>query len=64
MAEGLVEVNPAADLDIVTKTTRPVRHNPFLQVNELSGMLRTVTHSGCAEATRLGIRPLLLTGGA
>nr|WP_323372063.1 site-specific integrase [Pseudomonas helleri] len=62
MAEGLVDVNPAADLDIVAETPRPVRHNPFLQVNELPGLLRTVTQYGCAEATRLGIRLLLLTG--
>ncbi|MCR8663088.1 integrase arm-type DNA-binding domain-containing protein [Pseudomonas sp. 21TX0197] len=62
MAEGLVDVNPAADLDIVAEAPRPVRHNPFLQVNELPGLLRTVAHYGCAEATRLGIRLLLLTG--
>ncbi|MCK8663682.1 tyrosine-type recombinase/integrase [Pseudomonas azerbaijanoccidens] len=62
MAEGLVDVNSAADLDIVNETPRPVRHNPFLQVNELPGLLRTVTHYGCAEKTRLGIRLLLLTG--
>ena len=62
MAEGLIDVNPAADLDIVAEAPRPVRHNPFLQVNELPGLLRTVTHYGCAEKTRLGIRLLLLTG--
>lgn len=62
MAEGLVDVNPAADLDIVAETPRPVRHNPFLLVNELPGLLRTVTNYGCAEVTRLGIRLLLLTG--
>ena len=62
MAEGLINVNPTADLDIVAETPRPIRHNPFLQVNELPGLLRAVTHCECAEKTRLGIRLLLLTG--
>ncbi|MBI6600106.1 MULTISPECIES: tyrosine-type recombinase/integrase [Pseudomonas] len=62
MAEGLIDVNPASDLDIVAETPRPVRHNPFLHVSELPGLLRTVTHHECAEKTRLGIRLLLLTG--
>lgn len=62
MAEGLIDVNPAADLDIVAEAPRPVRHNPFLQVSELPGLLKAVALYECVEATRLGIRLLLLTG--
>lgn len=61
MAKGLIDVNPAADLDIVAEAPRPFRHNPFLQVSELPGLLRTFTHYECAEKTRLGCL-LLLTG--
>jgi integrase len=62
MAEGLIEVNPAADLDIVAELPRPVRHNPFLKVSELPVLLDSIAQSSCAETTILGIRLLLLTG--
>jgi integrase len=62
MAQGLVQSNPAADLDIVAEPTLPVRHNPFLRLGELSAFLIKLRAYPGAEGTRLGVRLLLLTG--
>ncbi len=39
IAEGLLEVNPAADLDIVAAAQPPVKHNPILRREELPAFL-------------------------
>ncbi|TWC18166.1 site-specific recombinase XerD [Pseudomonas sp. SJZ085] len=62
MAEGLIDINPAADLDIVAQPEPPVQHNPFLKRDELKGFLRTLRACRCAEYVRSAIRLLLLTG--
>lgn len=43
MAEGLIAVNPPQTL-ILLPMRRDQFANPFLQVNKLPGLLRTVTH--------------------
>jgi integrase len=57
-----LDTNPAADLDIVAMPQPPVRHNPFLRMNDLPAFLKKL---GCYDGdvnTQLGLRLLLLTG--
>lgn len=62
MAEGLLEVNPASDLDIVSIPEPPVQHHPFLRRHELKEFLLTLRDAGCSESVRSAIKLLLLTG--
>ncbi len=62
MAEGLIEVNPAADLDIVAVPEPPEQHNPFLRREELREFLLVLRDARMAEYVRSAIRLLLLTG--
>jgi len=62
LAEGLINGNPVADLDIVTLPAPPAQHNPFLKTSELPAFLATLAHYPGYEQTRLGIKLLLLTG--
>jgi integrase len=59
--EGL-DVNTAADLDVVAAPKPPVAHNPFLRLPELPELLQRLRHYRGAITTQLGIRLLLLTG--
>ncbi|EPM0510255.1 TPA: integrase arm-type DNA-binding domain-containing protein [Pseudomonas putida] len=62
MAEGLLEVNPAADLDIVAVPEPPEQHNPYLRRHELKEFLVTLRDFKCAEYARSAVKLLLLTG--
>lgn len=62
MAEGMIDVNPASDLDIVAEAPPPVRHNPHLQLSELPRFLKRLADYNGATTTKLGVRLLLLTG--
>lgn len=62
MAEGLVEDNPAADMDILALPQSPTQHNPFLRMDELPEFLVKLEGYQGAKQTQLGIRLLLLTG--
>lgn len=62
MAEGLIEVNPAADLDIVAVPEPPEQHNPFLRREELREFLLVLRDFKMAEYVRCSIRLLMLTG--
>lgn len=62
IAEGYIELNPAADLDIVAEQEPPVQHNPILRGPELGSFLKTMRGFKCAEYTKSAIRILLLTG--
>lgn len=62
MAEGLIEVNPAADLDIVAVPEPPEQHNPFLRREELREFLLALRDFKMAEYVRCSIRLLMLTG--
>jgi integrase len=56
-----LEINHAADLDVVAIPRPPARHHPFLQMNELPELLRAIEGYEGAYATRRGLRLLLLT---
>jgi integrase len=56
-----LEYNPAADLNVVAVPQRPTRHHPFLRMDELPGLLRTLRTYG-AWQIRLALRLMLLTG--
>lgn len=62
MAEGVIDTNPAADLDIVVTPPPPVKNNPHLSVTELSELLRDLRSYGGSSITAAGVRLLLLTG--
>ncbi|MEF9901490.1 MAG: integrase arm-type DNA-binding domain-containing protein [Pseudomonas sp.] len=62
MAEGLLDMNPAADLDIVAQPEPPVQHNPYLRRDELKEFLIVLRDFKCAEYVRSAVRLLLLTG--
>lgn len=62
MAEGLLDVNPAADLDIVAVPEPPEQHNPFLRRDELRECLLVLRGYKMAGYVRSAIRLLLLTG--
>ncbi|NVZ61218.1 integrase arm-type DNA-binding domain-containing protein [Pseudomonas gingeri] len=61
MAEGLIDINPAADLDIVAEPEPPVRHNPMLRAGELRGLLVALRNYQGARYVQAAIRILLLT---
>jgi len=62
MAEGLIESNPASDMDVVAHPKNPTLHNPFLRMDELPEFLVALRNYRGARQTQLGIRLLLLTG--
>ena len=62
MAEGLIESNPASDMDVVAHPKNPTLHHPFLRMDELPAFLVTLRNYQGARQTQLGIRLLLLTG--
>lgn len=62
IAEGLIETNPAADIDIVAAVQPPVRHNPYLKREELKPFLLKLREYDGSVFTLLAIRLLLLTG--
>jgi integrase len=62
LAKGLININPATDLDIVAAPApRSVPH-ASLPVVELPALLRAVDMDGGSPLTRYAIRLLLLTG--
>lgn len=62
VAEGL-EINPAADLDVVAEPKPPVAHNPYLHLPELPEFLQKLRrYNPRGYQTQLGVRLLFLTG--
>ncbi|HEY9223364.1 MAG TPA: integrase arm-type DNA-binding domain-containing protein [Variovorax sp.] len=62
IAEGL-EVNPAADLDVVAEPKPPVAHNPYLHLPEMPEFLQKLRlYNPRGWQTQLGVRLLFLTG--
>ena len=57
-----LETNPAADLDIVAMPQSPVRHNPFLRMEQISAFLQKLRNYRGDIITQLGLRLLFLTG--
>lgn len=62
IAEGIINRNPASDLDIVALPQNPTLHNPFLRMDELPLLLQNLNGYQGAITTKLGIQLLLLTG--
>ena len=62
MVEKGLATNPSADLDIVALPKPKVRHNPYLQMDELPELLRKLGSYGGHPNTVRGICLLLLTG--
>jgi len=62
LVEGLVEYNPATDLDVVSMKAPPTKHNPYLKTSELPEFLARLNDYSGYRQTVLGIRLLLLTG--
>jgi integrase len=56
-----VEINHAADLDVVAIPRPPARHHPFLHMDELPGLLCAIEKYEGEYPTRMGLRLLLLT---
>lgn len=62
IASDYLEVNPAADLDIVAAKEPPEKHNPMLRQKELKEFLEALNGADVTEYTKSAIRILLLTG--
>lgn len=61
IAEGVIEINPASDIDIVAAIQPPVQHNPILRRDELGEFLVRLRASGMSLFTKNAIRLMLLT---
>ena len=62
IAEGLLDYNPAGDLDILAEPRPPVRHHPFLRLEELPEFMRKMNCFPGTLQVELGLRLLMLTG--
>ncbi|QIQ22182.1 tyrosine-type recombinase/integrase [Zophobihabitans entericus] len=62
LAEGVVQHNPASDMDILALPQNPVKHNPFLTMAELPPFLAELHHYKGGRVIQLGVKLLLLTG--
>ncbi|MCW8157926.1 DUF4102 domain-containing protein [Stutzerimonas stutzeri] len=62
MVHEYVEVNPATDLDIVAAEQPPVKHNPWLKLDELGEFVRTLRTYQGSLLVRLAVELMLLTG--
>lgn len=61
IASDYLEVNPAADLDIVAAKEPPEKHNPMLRQRELKEFLAKLSEADIKDYTKSAIRILLLT---
>lgn len=61
IAEDLIELNPASDIDVVAAIQPPVEHNPILRRHELADFLVKLRANGMGMLTKSAIRLMLLT---
>lgn len=61
LACGVVENNPATDLDVVAAPARPARHHPNVPFAELPELLEKLATARLNTLTRWAIRLLILT---
>ncbi|UAW99964.1 tyrosine-type recombinase/integrase [Halopseudomonas nanhaiensis] len=61
LASGVVEANPATDLDVVAAPPKDRRHHPNVSFSELPELLARIDTTRLNTLTRLAIRLLLLT---
>lgn len=62
IAEGIVDVNPARDLEILAIPHRRTYHNPYLTINELPSFFEKLNEYSGDYQTQLGLKLLFLTG--
>ncbi len=61
LARGVVENNPATDLDVVAAPAKAARHHPHVPLTELPELLERLQAARLNELTRCAIRLLTLT---
>lgn len=61
LAKGVVDANPATDLNVVAKQAKAVRHHPHVTFAELPDLLAKLDVAKIHTFTRSAIRLLLLT---
>ncbi|MFG9883191.1 tyrosine-type recombinase/integrase [Pseudomonas aeruginosa] len=61
LAKGVVESNPATDLDVVAAPAKAARHHPHLPFAELPELLEKLATAKLHTLTRSAIRLLMLT---
>lgn len=61
LAKGVVESNPATDLDVVAAAPKEVRHHPHITFAELPELLGKIDSTNLNTLTRWAIRLLVLT---
>lgn len=61
LAKGVVESNPATDLDVVAAPAKATRHHPSVSFAELSELLEKLEAAKLSTLTRWAIRLLVLT---
>ena len=62
LGEGLIDSNPASDLDVIALPTPPIKNNPYLKMAELPEFLAKLSNYHGYRQTMLEIKLLLLTG--
>jgi integrase len=61
LAKGVVDANPATDLNVVAKQAKAVRHHPHVTFAELPDLLAKLDAAKIHTLTRSAIRLLILT---
>ncbi len=61
LAKGVVEANPATDLDVVAAPPKATRHHPHVAFAELPELLSSIKAANINVLTRCAIRLLVLT---
>jgi len=61
LAKGVLDVNPATDLDVVAAPAKAPRHHPCVTFCELPELLERFNNSNLSAMTRYAVRLLILT---
>lgn len=61
LASGVVDANPATDLDVVAAPAKAARHHPHIGFAELPELLEKIDSTNISTLTRCAIRLLALT---
>ena len=61
LASGVVDANPATDLDVVAAPAKAARHHPHVSFAELPELLSKIDSTNIHTLTRCAIRLLILT---
>jgi integrase len=61
LAKGLLDINPATDLDVVAAAAPRVQHHPFVPIAELPALLKALSEVRANVLTKSAVRLLMLT---